>query len=362
MSKTIGVAISTQGRITLIDTLHSIVQQGLITGDKILVVGDGSQMMDTRFIVKKFGPQFTYVEREYDPGAWGHTQTNWAYDKLHRTVDIITAQDDDDIFAPRAFDMVRKRFEESHGLLMMRVSNNRWGILWRNPVWDEPLAPLNFQDMALDGHCVWMPGNAPRLAKLGREYNGDQKYMQMARYLFEDNTRWCDEIGSITRPRDGLQWRLMWWLVRTPEQVQQLRVLRNECREGMTGFTGIITEKMQRKWWNKNERKVRAYLFTVNKDTVGFCLVRPEGSGTTATIGVGENFRRNGYGREIAQFATIAAQGDLVGVAHKDNPVLPLDYEAGWEKVGERDGLVELEMKWPPKFLRNGWQTGQKNT
>lgn len=358
---TIGVAISTQGRPTLIDTLTSIHEQDTVIGDRTIVVFDGpSQGVDIEDMRDMF-PWVDFFERPADPGAWGHTHTNWSFDQLRGTVDIITAQDDDDIFAPRAYEMMRKRFAANPGHLhMSRVYNHAWGLLWRNQDWDEPLAPSQPRlegNFAHDGHSIWLPGRAPVLPKIGRLYNGDQEYVQAARLLFWEKVVWCPEITTITRPAFSLGWKLAYKEVRTTVQVETLRVLRNECRHGFTGFTGVIDQHQQRTWWDNNKHAVRAFLLEDGPEAVGFVVIRPYHEGgtldgeITATIGVGKKHRRRGYGREIAQFAVLAAQGPLKGEAYADNPVLPLDYEAGWVKTGERDNLVELECAWPPKYL-----------
>jgi len=361
--RTIGLSISTLGRPTLIDTLSSVYEQGLIDGDRVIVSFDGPPRFDISIDqYKKLFPWAEFMERTHESGAWGHGQTNKNFEKLHNTVDVITAQDDDDIFAPRSFDVMREHANKFPGyLLMSRAYNHAWGLLWRSQNWDEELVEGDERfvgNMAHDGHSVWFPGNAPIFPKLGLPYNGDQEYIQAARLLFWDRTHWCPEVTSITRPVLTFGWKLNYVLVRTSAQVEMLRVLRNECREGMTGFTGVVDKGMQKRWWDGNKHAMRAFLMMDGPSAVGFVVLRPFDEGglfghdrMTATIGVGQRYRRKGYGREIAQFAVLAAQGPLVGTAYSNNPVLPLDYEAGWEKTGEHDGLTELEMKWPPKFL-----------
>lgn len=349
--------------------LHSIVQQGIEPNDRFLIIGDGPSIdLDVEDTIASlgWGSNFHFIQREHGGAKnWGHTQTNWGFDQLRDQVDIITAQDDDDIYAPRAFDLMRDAAEENPGhLLMSRATNGRWGILWREPDWDVALESWGAYSMcpAQAGHSVWFPGDAPTFPKLGDGYDGDQTYVQAARILFWDKTTWVNVVTSLAHGFEVLTETPLWFFrveLGTP-QFDTLRRIRNECSDGMTGTTGEITKEMHLDWWsNRDPRTTHAWTFHKENDPtspgVGFVVIRPYKDGQTGTIGVAKAYRRKGHGQELALFCTLAAQGPLIGEAFIDNPVLPLDYKAGWKQVGPpHNGLVDLECKWPASWLRLG--------
>ena len=102
---TIGVYIPTAGRDSLRRTLHSISQQRLIPGDEVLVIGDGP-VPSAEALCKEFGEPFRYLEGPHT-SDWGHSQANMALHNGHMSADLLVAQDDDDIFLPRAFEAIR---------------------------------------------------------------------------------------------------------------------------------------------------------------------------------------------------------------------------------------------------------------
>lgn len=168
--------------------------QGLIPGDDILVVGDGYHE-PTKRIVEMFGPPFRYVATR-QTRDWGHSQANYGLQNVKG--DYIIAQDDDDIFLPRAFDEVRdivSKFSVPHPIIG-RVMTPFLGILWSAP----GVEPL-------DGHCLVIPNDKKKVGYFGIEYEGDQKWLRAALESYDDYT-WADRIWSLTRPKFTLWPRL----------------------------------------------------------------------------------------------------------------------------------------------------------
>lgn len=81
--------------------------------------------------------------------------------------------------------------------------------------------------------------------------------------------------------------------VRSAEDVERLRVLRNEARKFMTGSTKTITKKQQAAWWAEAPR--RAWLF----GDVGFGYIKREDGVNWITLGVTKSARGQGIGTLI---------------------------------------------------------------
>lgn len=85
--------------------------------------------------------------------------------------------------------------------------------------------------------------------------------------------------------------------VRSAEDVESLRRLRNEARHQMTGSTKTITKKQQAAWWAAAPR--RAWLFVHDGVAVGFGYIRREDGVNWITLGVTEGARGQGFGAVI---------------------------------------------------------------
>ena len=282
----IGVFIPTQGRISLLRTLHSIAEQGLQEDDLCLVVGDGADPK-TAETVPLFGHQFLYIPHA-ETKDWGHSQNNFGAKWLKDKVDIIVAQDDDDIFAPRFFDELRFAAQKSPGhLLINQVASHVWGLiprsqklekLWEgHPNWDQPGKEV----YAIDGHIVALPGkDGKQVPQYGTEYNGDQKYVLGAIELYKAMTTWTPLLATITRPswHPGLHWNLYPWLHA------------DQCY--MWSFSQATKTP-----WIKPEIIATASLIETSDDYV-------------TNIIVNKGWEGRGTYREIEQFLAVAHQGE----------------------------------------------------
>jgi len=190
----IGCFIPTPGRLSLLRTLNSIKVQGLLPGDDIIIVGDGYHQ-PSKDVVDMFGPPFRYVATQ-KTRTWGHDQCN--YGVKHVMGDYIVAQDDDDIFLPRAFDEMRSIAGKlPHPKpIIGRVMTPFLGMLWTAPG-QEPL----------DGHVLVVPNDKTKLGFWGREYAGDQKWLSSSLQPYEEFV-WADRCWTLTRPTMKLWPRL----------------------------------------------------------------------------------------------------------------------------------------------------------
>jgi RimJ/RimL family protein N-acetyltransferase len=363
--KRIGVAIATTGDDPrLKDTIHSIAAQDLHEGDIVYITVDGKPAWDIKSYINKWlypVVRTVYSETPKRSSAeWGHKHMNDMFDVLALNVDIVLAQDQDDIFAPRAFEVIRRDAEDGH-LLMTRVYNHAWGLLWRKPDWDEALDEANpgFTAegfMALDGHCPAIPAQE-RMPHFGLAYAGDQELIQACRLMFWNKVKWVDTISTITRPRETLGLSLYPIRVSTMEHVEALRRARNSCREFMTAVTREITWNEQQEWWNTLDKKNHwAWLF-VNpqntNDVVGFVFLRADDDGLIRhTYGLTPMWRGKGYGRELVQFSVLAAQDTLLGEVLEDNVASwKINEELGAKALMSLQNIKHYMHAWPPKFL-----------
>ena len=83
--------------------------------------------------------------------------------------------------------------------------------------------------------------------------------------------------------------------IRSAEDVEQLRLLRNECRKYMTGTTKKIGKAAQKAWWAEAPR--RAYLLVDGDGKAhGFVYIKWEDHRNWITLGLTDDLRGQGYG------------------------------------------------------------------
>jgi len=298
---TLGVVIATPGRASLLRTINSIQNQGLIPGDDILIVGDGYHKQ-TAELVELIGPPFRYVATT-KTRDWGHSQIN--YGLKHVKGDWLVLQDDDDIFLPRAFDEIRRIVGELRQpeVIIGRVMSPYLGLLWRAPG-AEPL----------DGHCLVVPNNKEKLGYVGSEYAGDQVWLKTNIEAYENYT-WADRCWTLTRP----EWKLWPSLARTTEVGSIWSFSRSYGSMGV-GLLSFTWDAERKKYWAN---------FAPDPD---------------------EKITAAEY-NEIGQFAAWAGQGnDVWFTADPDNEemiegLLSFNYE--WhQKQGDYGDLVH---EWPAR-------------
>lgn len=118
--------------------------------------------------------------------------------------------------------------------------------------------------------------------------------------------------------------------IRSAEDVEQLRLLRNETRKYMTGLTKKIGKAAQKAWWEETAR--RAYLLVdAQGKALGFVYIKWDDHRNWITLGVTEDARGQGYGTMLY---------------HTFKPVwarIRIDNEASIT-AAKRAGYVETEM------------------
>lgn len=134
-------------------------------------------------------------------------------------------------------------------------------------------------------------------------------------------------------------------------EVEQLRVIRNECREFMTRSTDFITADMQAKWWSWKSYLVEAFLFSLDDVTVGYGLMsgnpagHPAGHGALSG-GLLPDYRGLGHGKELFQHLISAAhksgQGPWLEVRETNVPAHKLYTSLGFVETYRKDGIISM--------------------
>ena len=126
--------------------------------------------------------------------------------------------------------------------------------------------------------------------------------------------------------------------VRTLEDVEVLRQLRNEARKQMTGSTKLIRKRAQAKWWAEAER--RAWLFVDNNGrAVGFAYVKRESGRNWITLGVTKDFRGQGIGTLIYH----SLRPCWARIREDNEASLTAARRAGYVAVETEDGTVVMK-------------------
>jgi len=148
----------------------------------------------------------------------------------------------------------------------------------------------------------------------------------------------CDrhpEIISWGQPR----WCIRPIRVRTDDQVEKLRTLRNECREWMTRSRDEISPEQQSVWWSSYHRL--AWLYELEQEVVGYSLLYYEDSDiATLSYGLTESARGQGVGKQVMYHTLIAAHGPAwVEVLASNESSLRAHESLGWKRV-KRNGNI----------------------
>jgi glycosyltransferase involved in cell wall biosynthesis len=331
MRPSIGVVIATPGRRSIFRTLQSIMYQGLQQGDDILVVGDGDHE-PTRVLVKTLGHPFRY-EATKVTRTWGHDQLNHGVKKVGG--DVLIYQDDDDIFAPRAFDEIRRLAVHFPNVpILGRVKTPHWGILWQKA------AP----DALLDGHCLVVPNVKEKLGYFTREYTGDQAWIKTCLEKYEE-VYWADRVWSLTRPT---------WLLYP-----------HRALPGLIKNTEPYSENFWREIRDRLGPDLEGREFNGENDWAWYFFQPGLGSlAPVAAIKMYQDDKRmiaamsfvpgaEPFLGELAEFAAWAAQGldCWMFVREGDHEVIEVLTQKGYQSHGTRNGITEYIHDWPPKFF-----------
>lgn len=129
---TFSIIIPTIGRPTLTRTLASIREQIRLPGDEVLVMADGPSP-EARQQWEAAGLRGSYLELPARVGDIGHTARNQAM--RHAMGDYLLFMDDDDLYLPGAFAIVRQAIADRPGqVLLFRMQFPDGVRLWQRRV------------------------------------------------------------------------------------------------------------------------------------------------------------------------------------------------------------------------------------
>lgn len=319
MREPVSVIVSTAGRESLGRMLDSVMEQEMVEGDEVVVVTDGKQE-GSEEICKRY-PFVRCIEGPKS-GDFGHTQMNIAVREARN--EWLLAQDDDDVFVPGSWEFVRAGMSGGRPFWMESWVRNANGGYegWGRRV---------------DGHSLVVRRDS--VGVWGREHHGDQAWMDGC----------CEEFGgrgALNVFEEILSWGQPGWRVRpvrvrTGEQVESLRQVRNEVREWMTGERGEISAEQQRAWWAGGKRRV--WVYEVEGEVVGYGMWRWKEGKKAVSYGLRENARGKRFGREVMWHILLACQGMAwAEVAEGNEASLRAHESLGWERVGEAEGIVMM--------------------
>jgi glycosyltransferase involved in cell wall biosynthesis len=185
--------------------LQSLVMQ-LRPGDECLVVGDcvDGPLPEVEALVASFGPLFHYLPFNGGEHSWGHFEINYGIE--HAKGDYLVANDDDDIFAPGAFAIIRRVIRElpAPRPLLFRFQSYLGGLYWNEGCRHSDGRLVARQDF-IGGHCAVFPNIPERLGRWTARYQGDFDFVRSTLDLWpnkDDDAIWREEIIAIARPKD----------------------------------------------------------------------------------------------------------------------------------------------------------------
>ena len=141
--------------------------------------------------------------------------------------------------------------------------------------------------------------------------------------------------------------------VRSAEEVETLRRMRNECKSFMTRFTGDITYDQQQAWYtNLNKETNKVYILHkishgVVAEPIGYGYIRIEDNFVLLTGGLSANERGKGYGSTLFNYLIQNAKQFNIPIkleVLKTNMVAFSIYnKLGFRVVGDDGKIITME-------------------
>lgn len=119
--------------------------------------------------------------------------------------------------------------------------------------------------------------------------------------------------------------KLFGGLVTTDEEVEVMRVIRNDGREWMTEDTHEISIGEQRAWWEKSKQRAHKNFLPVfyrtggNPTIVGYGVLDRRDNDLMVSLAVAPVYRGLGFGQQIYEHLAKLAGEEVTAVIRKDN-------------------------------------------
>lgn len=110
-------------------------------------------------------------------------------------------------------------------------------------------------------------------------------------------------------------------VVKTLEDVETLRQIRNSGRQWMTRHTAEITPERQQAWWKDacRDANLALWLFSVAQTDIGYGLLRRENDRLWCSLAVLPRHQGQGYGTQIYRYLALSTTQDVWAEILADN-------------------------------------------
>lgn len=189
-SPTFSVILPTVSRPTLARTLTSIRAQRLIRGDEVLLCPDGFQPLAEE-LWRQFGLPGRVLHLGGPYHEPGDSLRNLALTQARG--DWLLFMDDDDVYTPGAFDVIRQSVAGTEGLHLFRMRYPEGRTLWEKPE-------------VIRGNVSTITIAVPRRGPLGRwgpvKTSGDYGFCESTLAANGGQVAWHEEVIALVRPHD----------------------------------------------------------------------------------------------------------------------------------------------------------------
>lgn len=140
--------------------------------------------------------------------------------------------------------------------------------------------------------------------------------------------------------------------VRTEDDAQIMRKIRNECRSFMTRNTKYISKRQQSIWYRSLDENVfKLYLAKADGVNVGYGILRVENDVFLVTGGVVKSFRGKGIGKYI--FQSLIDEACVIDSSKKielevlntNKPAKSLYDKLGFIEIEKTERITKMEYK-----------------
>jgi ribosomal protein S18 acetylase RimI-like enzyme len=141
--------------------------------------------------------------------------------------------------------------------------------------------------------------------------------------------------------------------VLTEHEVEQLRVIRNDCRQFMTRNNSRISYKEQQEWFKSKSDDIRVFLCMflaegVISYAIGYALIKKEIDCYSISGGIVESYRDKGLGNNL--FSSIiekVPKGEVVEleVLKSNIRAYSVYKKLGFQQISDNDRVITMRLK-----------------